>query len=413
MRSLWHDIGRDTRWVLISYTLWGIGEGLWMFIQPLYIKSLGATPDQTGIVLGMWGLGRLLVILPTGILADRLGARKMMLPGWFLGFVGVLIIALAPNWRWAAPGFMIYGFSAIAIPLSNLYLAQAAQHDPTRRPDLPIQAAFTLMWAAYSLGILVTPAIGGWLGDQIGFRAVFLISSGWFLISTLAIFKTSVFPAAQHPDRRSDYGRLLRQGAVMLAFGLTMLGFIVVMIGQPLSSQYLEEIHHFSRTTIGALGSVNAFGTMIFSLLLGRLAAWRGLLTGLLIVAGSFVLLLASGSPGVVVIAVFMLGAYYTMRPLASSVISHLVPDYQRGMAFGLVETLAGLATLIGTTAAGVLYARNADWPFVVGIAGIAVVVLLSVILLRHPGGDTSGGQVDEAERDATITTAYRMVDGK
>ncbi len=66
MLKLWHAVGHDTRWVMRSYLLWGIGEGLWMFIQPLYVKSLGATPEQTGLVIGMWGLARLLVILPGG-----------------------------------------------------------------------------------------------------------------------------------------------------------------------------------------------------------------------------------------------------------------------------------------------------------------------------------------------------------
>ena len=46
MRQLWRDAGRDTRLVMWSYVLRGIGEGLWMFIQPLYAKSLGATPEQ-------------------------------------------------------------------------------------------------------------------------------------------------------------------------------------------------------------------------------------------------------------------------------------------------------------------------------------------------------------------------------
>ena len=418
MRSLWQDIGRDTRWVLISYMLWVIGEGLWMFIQPLYIKSLGATPDQAGMVLGMWGLGRLLIILPAGILADRFGARKIMLPGWFVGFTGVLIIALAPDWRWVAPGLMIYGFSALAIPLTNLYIAQAAQHDPTRRADLPIQTSFTVLWAAYSLGIVITPAIGGWIGDQVGLRAVFLISAGWFLLSILAIFRISVFPVEERPERGTDYGTLLRQGPVMLAFGLITLGFIVVLIGQPLSSQYLEEIRHFSRTTIGTFGSINALGTAIFSLLLGRLAAWRGFLISVLIVLGSFALLLMSGSPIVVVVAVFMLGAYYTTRPLASSVISLLVPAHQRGMAFALVETLSGLASLIGANVAGVLYAQNADLPFVVGIVGIAAVVVLSVSVLRRPGSDLTRDQGEptepsDIERDTEMAAAYRMVDGK
>ena len=147
MLTLWHDIGRNTRWVMWSYMLWGIGEGLWMFIQPLYVKSLGATPAQTGFVIGMWGLARLLFIMPAGILADRLGARRLMLPGWYLGLVGVVIIALAPDWRWAAPGFLVYGISSTAIPVTNVYLTQSVRHDPTRNPLLPIQASLTLLCA--------------------------------------------------------------------------------------------------------------------------------------------------------------------------------------------------------------------------------------------------------------------------
>jgi MFS family permease len=400
MRKLWQDIGRDTRWVMWSYMLWGIGEGLWMFIQPLYVKSLGATPDQTGLVIGMWGLGRLLFILPAGILADRWPARRLLLPGWFLGLTGVLVIALAPNWRWAAPGFLIYGFSAIAIPITNLYITQAVRHDPTRRPGLPIQASLTMMWAAYSLGLVVTPAIGGWIGDQVGLRAVFLTSVFWFLLSTAAITRTRAYPKPERPTHGYDYRGLLCRGHIVAAFGLVTLGFAVVLTGQPLSSQYLEEVRHFSRTTIGAFGSLNALGTAVFSVLLGRLAAWRGFFAALFLVMSAFVLLLLSGSPGIVIVAVFLLGAHYATRPLATSVISTYVAEHQRGVAYALVDTLAGLATLVGTNLAGVLYEQNPGWPFDAGIIGIVGVAVLGLFLLYRP-----------TRRNAEIPAAYSGVE--
>ncbi len=382
MRTLWRDIGRDTRWVMISYMLWGIGEGLWMFIQPLYVKSLGATPSQTGFVIGMWGLARLLFILPAGILADRIGSRRMLLPGWYLGLTGVLIIALAPDWRWAAPGFLVYGMSAIAIPVTNLYLAQAARHDPTRRPDLPIQTSLTLLWAAYSAGLVITPTIGGWIGDHAGLRAVYLFSIVWFSFSTLAIRRTAIYPVPVRPQHGYDYRRVLTTPPVIVAFSLLTLGFVAVLTGQTLSSQFLEEVRHFSRTTIGAFGSISALGTTVFSIVLGRLAAWRGFYATLLLVMLAFALLLISGAAPVVVVATFMLGAYYTTRPLAVSVISGMVAEHQRGMAYALVDMLAGLATVIGTNLAGTLYGSNAEWPFMTGIAGIAGVMGLGVLLV-------------------------------
>jgi predicted MFS family arabinose efflux permease len=385
VRTLWRDIGHDTQFVMASYMLWGIGEGLWIFIQPLYVKSLGATPAQTGFVIGMWGLARLLFILPAGILADRWRVRRLLLPGWYLGLAGVLILALAPDWRWAAPGFLVYGISAIAIPVTNLYITQAIRHDPTRRPDLPLQVSLTLLWAAYSAGVVITPAIGGWIGDHVGLRAVFFFSTFWFVLSTLAIRRTHDYPAPERPEEGHDYRGLLHQPTVLAAFGLLTLGFVAVLTGQTLSAQFLEEVRRFSRTSIGAFGSISALGTLVCSLALGRLAAWRGFYTALGLVLLAFVLLLVTGAAPVIVIATFLLGAHYTTRPLAVSVISKYVAEHQRGLAYALVDTLAGLATVIGTNLSGVLYGVNPDWPFMAGMAGIAAAAVLGGLWVYGP----------------------------
>ncbi|HEX3050578.1 MAG TPA: MFS transporter [Aggregatilineaceae bacterium] len=382
MRKLWRAIGHDTRWVMYSYMLWGVGEGLWMFIQPLYVRSLGATPEETGFTIGMWGLARLLFILPAGYLADRLPARRLLIPGWGLGLIGVVIIALAPDWRWAAPGFFVYGLSSAAIPITNLYLTQSLRHDQTRHPELPLQASLTLLWAAYSAGLVVSPLIGGAIGDAINLRAVFLVSVFWFVLSTLAILQTHPYPATERPPNGHDYRSLLRR-PVIVAFGLMTLGFIAVLVGQPLVSQYLEEEHHFSRTALGAFGSVNALGTLVFSLALGRLSAWHGFFVSLLLVMLSFVMMIISGAWLVVIPANFLLGAYYASRPLAVSVISTRVPDHQHGIAYALVDTLAGLATVIGTNTAGLLYGHDPVWPFAAGIIGVIGVVVLGASVKR------------------------------
>lgn len=385
MLQLWRDLGRDTRWVLWSYFLWGVGEGLWIYMQPLYVRSLGASPAQTGLVLGMWGVGRLLFILPAGILADRYDARRLLIPGWYIGALGVLIIALAPGWQWAALGFLIYGISAAAIPITNLYLAQSAQHDPTRNPDLPLQRALTLLWAAYSLGLLVSPSIGGLISDAWGLRSVFLISLFWFTVSMWTILQTHSYPSPKRPALGYDYRGLLRQRSVVTAFGVTTLAFIVIYTGQTLAPQYLEEIHDYSRTWIGVLGSLNALGTAVLSLMLGRLSSWRGFFASLCLVMLAFALLLWSGLWPVVVIGYFILGAYNAARPFAVSLISERVSEHQRGMAYALVDTLAGLAAVIGMNLAGRLYAVTPEWPFGVGIAGLIVVWGLGLALAHRP----------------------------
>jgi len=380
---LWREVGRDTRWVLTSYMLWGVGEGLWMFIQPLYVKSLGATPSQTGFVISLWGLARLLFILPAGLLADRFESRRLMLPGWTLGLAGVLIMAVAPDWRWAAPGFLVYGLSAVAIPVTNLYIAQSVRHDPTRQPDLPIQASLTLLWAAYSAGIVITPSIGGWIGDHASLRTVYLISLFWFVLSTAAIHQTHRYPAPPPPQDGYDYRGLLRRKSLMIAYGLLTLAFVAVLTGQTLSSQFLEEVRGFSRTSIGVFGSLTALGTAISSVILGRLSAWRGFYACLGLVALSFALLLLTGSVPAVAVATFLLGAYYTTRPFATSVINNYVDEHHRGVAFAAADMLAGLGTVVGTNLSGVLYGADPHWPLDFGVAGIAIMALLGVFVLR------------------------------
>jgi len=365
-----------------SYLLWGIGEGLWLFIQPLYLKSLGATPTQTGFVLSLWGLSRLLFILPVGVLGDRWGPRGLMLPGWWTGLAGVVILALAPDWRWTAPGYLVYGLSSTAVPVTNLYLAQAARHDPTRMPGLPIQASLTMLGAAYALGMVLTPTLGGWLGDRVGLRAVYLFSVVWLALSTWAITRTRQYPAPTRPHQGYDYHGFLRQRSILAALLLLTLGFAGVLLGQILSSQYLEEVRGFSRTAIGAFGSLNALGTAVFSLLLGRLAAWRGFFASLALTAAAFALLLASGAAPAVVAGGFLLGAYYSARPLGSSVIHHYVGEHQRGLAFALVDTLAGLASVVGTNAAGRLYAHNPAWPMRGSLVLIGGVLVLGALVL-------------------------------
>ncbi|MEW6579980.1 MAG: MFS transporter, partial [Chloroflexota bacterium] len=201
------------------------------------------------------------------------------------------------------------------------------------------------------------------------------------VLSTLAIMRTRPYPTPEPPPGGYDYGGLLRRRAVTGPLVVLTLGFVAILTGQTLSSQYLEEARGFSRGAIGIFGSLNALGTAVFSLLLGRLTSWRGFFSSLLLVLVSFALLMTTGHTLVVAAATFLLGAHYAARPLAASVIGERVPAHQHGIAYALVDAMAGLATLIGTNAAGRLYGANPEWPFAAGIVGIALVTALGAAL--------------------------------
>ena len=102
---------RDQFLIYLSTLLWGFGLSLFMYIQPLYIAQLGASPAQIGLVLGVSGLIVPLLYIPLGLWADRRGRRPLIQAGWGLGALATFGIALAPDWRWLIPGLTAYQLS--------------------------------------------------------------------------------------------------------------------------------------------------------------------------------------------------------------------------------------------------------------------------------------------------------------
>src|SRR6266568_5148931 len=66
----------------------GVATGMMQMTIPLYAMSLKATTLQLGLIAGASGIGRLLVVLPSGLLIDRYGARLLFI-------VSTLVTALA------------------------------------------------------------------------------------------------------------------------------------------------------------------------------------------------------------------------------------------------------------------------------------------------------------------------------
>ena len=73
---------KDFVYLAISLFTWGLGEGLFMYFQPLYLEELGASPISIGAILGIVGISMTVVHIPAGYLADRIGRRKLVWAGW-------------------------------------------------------------------------------------------------------------------------------------------------------------------------------------------------------------------------------------------------------------------------------------------------------------------------------------------
>lgn len=379
MRSPLLGLSRDSFLVMLSMFFWASGEGLWFHIQPLYIKSLGANPLQIGFVLSVAAVVMLFSFIPAGILADRYSRKKNMLGGYVAGTIAVLLLALARDWHHSIPGFLLYYGSAYCLPAIHAYIAHASEAKDLNR-------AFTVMYAAHSLGLTVSPAVGGWLGQAAGFRAVFGLSGVFLALSTITVWQVKEQPVS---PTLSGFGLrgVLSNRRLLLISSLFVPTFLALYLGQPFAPNYLQEIVGIELFRIGFLGSVHALGATILSLWLGRLSAGtRGFIVGQGLVFLSLLIFLRFQAIPLLVLSFFLRGAFNAVRSLAMAQTGKVLSSGSAGLAFGIFNTAYNLSTVLAPYMAGWLYTSRPDLPFLVSAAMIPVMMAFSFVLLR---GDT------------------------
>lgn len=383
-------LNRDNQLVTLSLLLWGLGEGLFLFLQPWYIGQLGASPTQIGAVLSLAGFVTVIVYLPGGILSDRFDRKHMMLGGYALGALATVMMAAARQWQTLVPGLLLYGLSGYCIPAITSYVAHASgEHDLTR--------TLTTVFAVYSLGLTPSPAIGAWLVELVGMGETFLVSAVCFAAATAVVSRVSAQP--RPADSPILEGRGLVWNRTFIGLSVVFLAiFFATYLGQPFAPNYLEEVTGLRIGVIGFLGSAHALGAFVLGILLGR---WRagsrwGLITVQLLVGASLVLLLQTGAVGVLTVAFFMRGAYNTSRSLASAWLADATGRSSLGFGFGVLSTVHGISSVASPYVAGWLYARDPALPF--GIAAIAIPATILLTLLT--------GVVQRQSEDQTVPRA-------
>ncbi len=128
-----------------------------------------------------------------GLLSDRFGRRPVLLislTGLGLDF---LFMAFAPSLSWLFVGRLISGATSGLFSTANAYVADVTPPDKRAR-------AFGWMGAAFSVGFMAGPAIGGLLGD-INLRLPFLAAAALTLVN--ALYGLFVVPESLPPSKRT------------------------------------------------------------------------------------------------------------------------------------------------------------------------------------------------------------------
>jgi MFS family permease len=338
----------------IAMFTWGIGDGLFIFFQPIYLEELGADPILIGTILGGFGLAMTVSHIPAGYLADRIGRKPLIVAAWFTGTVSAWIMALANS----LPVFVVG------------YLTAA-------RGNLSVGRVITLMSASFNLGAVIGPIVGGRIGDQYGLRQTYIVAGVIFFISFIVMNFIRPQPVERLPA--GDGGkRWFFSPRYVMYMVVLFLSIFAMYLPQALTPNYLSNESGFDLTQIGILFSVSSVGVVVLNLALGAMPALTGFLLGQAAVA-VFTLILWWGSGlGWFLIGFFMLGGYRTARNLGMAQVRELVPSAKMGLAYGLGETVSATAVILAPIAAGFLYTKNPILMYAIGFGLLVVSIYIS-----------------------------------
>ncbi len=367
-------MNRSLVWLGAALFLWGVGEGMFLLFQPVYLQQMGASPIEIGIILGAFGATMTFTHIPAGHLADRLGRRPLLVLAWIIGVAATLIMALAYSLPVLIVGLLLYGCTAfVASPLDSYTTAA--------RGRWTVGRAITFISTAFNAGAVMGPILGGRIADHYGFRTVFTIAAGVFVISAVIVSFVRSQPRDRHDPENPPAGLMRNRRFI----GFLVVYFLVAFaayVPQPLSPNFLKNQQGLSLSSIGELISLTYLGTTILNLVLGQLEARLGFLLGQLGVAAFAMLLWRGLGFGWFAVGYFLLGGYRTLRVLGVAQVRAFVHRSQMGLAYGVAEMLGAITTLLAPPLAGYLYSVDSRLMYPVGLALIVLGAIVTLVFV-------------------------------
>jgi MFS family permease len=370
-------IHRDLAIVAISAFIWGLGEGLFIFFLPLALQRWNTDAVQIGTVLSMIGVTMAVVQAPAGYFSDRFGTRPLIFASLLLGIASAIVMAAARSLPFFVAGLLAYGCTSFISAPMNSYVTSL-------RGSWTVQRAVTFRAAAFQVGAIVGPILGGWIANTAGLSIVFRYSAGLFLASTLVMSLARRPIVLEHQEASIHLVSPIANPRFLGLLAVVFFTIIAINVPQQLTSLYLQNVHHLSIQQIGTMGTIASIGTAIIMFSLGNLRISTGMLIGQLLLAG-FALLMWRGQGAIAYfVGYFFVGGYQLYLSMALAFSRSLVKVGDTGLAYGLVETGNALAVVVAPLAAGFLYNFRPVAVYIVSLGALAITMILNRLLFHE-----------------------------
>ncbi len=355
--------------IFITVFLDMVGFGLIMPVLPRLIETVGQVNIADAAAIGGWMFFAFSLMQfafgPTmGNLSDAFGRRPLLLLAVFGLLIDYLIMSFAPNLFWLYVGRAFAGFCGASYVIANAYIADVTPPEDRGK-------AFGMMGAAFGLGFVVGPALGGILGE-FGARVPFYVAAGVSALNLL--YGYFVLPETLPVEKRRpfEWARANPFGTFKVFQNYKgVLPLCVVMFVFFFASAVYPAIWAFwgiakfgwSELVIGLTLAVFGIVTAVFQgVFTGPVEKKFGTRNVVLIgLASSVIAAVGYGlAPGMIALVVLFVvhGPEGFVHPMLTAIMSKAVPENAQGELQGGVSSIMAVSMLLGT----VFFAQVFAW---------------------------------------------------
>lgn len=344
-----------------------LGVGLIIPILPKFVatlsgRGLSVGARDYGLLLGLYGLMQFGFAPVLGALSDRYGRRPVLLVA--LGMTGVeyVIQAMAPTLTWLYIGRILAGITGASFTTASAYIADVSP------PDKRAQN-FGLIGAAFGVGFIAGPALGGLLGS-LGPRVPFWAAAGLSFINLL--YGALILPESLRPENRRPFAwREANPVGILTVLGRypVVKGMAWSLVASNLAVQALQSTwvllmtsrfgwgprqNGLSLAVVGVVALIFQVG--LARVLLPKLGERRTVLIGLTVGAAEYLAYALADKPWMIYAIMFAGGLSYLSGQATQGLLSRQVGDDAQGALQGALTSLASLTGIAGPVVTTMLF---------------------------------------------------------
>jgi MFS family permease len=354
-----------------------IDVGFLQVLVSAWLPTVGITPLEVGILLGVQGALLVVSAIPLGIASDIYGRKPILVAGSMAGSLGVVMYALTISFPYLLLASGIVGFAEGAV--LSVWNAMLADLTDKSTRNTTFSYSYVMVNVASGIGLLL-PGLFPFIGPAADMTDYAL--HRWFLLGLGAL--SFVTPAGvtalvwhmretHNPSRKfagfHNLATLTKLGVVGGSIGFGS-GFIVPLVGTWFLLRFgvgdtcSGPVLAASNTLIG----LAAFASPWMAKRFGQMGA-------IMVTTGSSMLFMLSMAfiPGFNVAAIFYVvrtGLFNMSGPLMDSFSMSIFPPEQRGLVSAATNTVFRLPNSISTSFGGFLLGIGLlDYPFVIASA--------------------------------------------